>query len=84
MRNKVPSAYSHLCKSTVTTSVVGYMLPQENTWGGEGACTLGLTPCIYGLAVNMTEECCVLVQPVSRVTYSSGEDVLNKLASPNK
>ena len=77
--NKVPPAYSHLCNHTVTPTVAGYMLPPKNAWW---AYTLGLTPCIYGLVVNMTEDFYVLVQLVPRVTYS-GEDVFNQLASPN-
>lgn len=56
------------------------MLPLENTWG---SCTLGLTPCINGLVVNITEDFCVLVQFVPRVIYYSGHNVFNQLASPN-
>lgn len=52
-------------------TVTGYMLPPENAWW---ACTLGLTPFIYG---NTTKDFYVLARLVSRVTYYSREDVFN-------
>lgn len=45
--------------------------------------TSGLTPYIYGLAINTTKDFYVLVQLVPRMTYYSGEDVSNQLAPPH-
>ena len=52
------------------------MLPPLNAWW---ACTLELTPCIYGMLVNTSVDFHILVQLVLRVTYYSGEDVFNQL-----
>lgn len=56
--NKVPPINSNLYNQTVMFTVVRYMLHPENAWW---ACSSGLTPCIYGLLVNMTEDLCVIV-----------------------
>ena len=55
--SKVHPVYSHPCNHTVTPTVAGCMLLPENAWQ---ACTLGLTSCIYGLLVDMTEGFYVL------------------------
>jgi hypothetical protein len=47
------------------------------------AYTSGLIPCIYCLVVNTTEDFCVLVQFVPRMTYYSVEYVIIQLA-PSK
>ena len=53
------------------------MLPPLNAWW---ACTLELTPCIYGMLVNTSVDFHILVQLVPRVTYYSGEDVFNPVS----